>query len=114
MRDPDTPDRESALGGEILAPSGRSLPVLAVVYLVYNAGLNSPIEPSLCLEAIRLAPILVRLMPDDPEVAGLLALLLLTESRRASRLRPDGSLVLLGEQTAGSGKTSCSRSPQTR
>jgi RNA polymerase sigma-70 factor (ECF subfamily) len=76
----------------------RLRPVLAVVYLVYNAGRNSPTEPSLCLEAIRLARILARLMPDEPEVAGLLALLLLTESRRASRLRPDGSLVLLGEQ----------------
>ena len=76
----------------------RLSPVLAVVYLVYNAGLTSPAEPSLCLEAIRLARILATLMPDEPEVAGLLALLLLTESRRASRLRPDGSLVLLGEQ----------------
>jgi len=73
-------------------------PVLAVVYLVYNAGLTSPAEPSLCQEAIRLARILATLMPDEPEVAGLLALLLLTESRRASRLRPDGSLVLLGDQ----------------
>jgi RNA polymerase sigma-70 factor (ECF subfamily) len=72
--------------------------VLAVVYLVYNAGLTSPAEPGLCSEAIRLARILVTLMPDEPEVAGLLALLLLTESRRASRTRPDGSLVLLGEQ----------------
>src|SRR5207302_26513 len=44
------------------------------------------------------ARILATLMPDEPEVAGLLALLLLTESRRASRTRPDGSLVLLGEQ----------------
>ena len=78
--------------------SDRLRPVLAVVYLVYNAGLTSPAEPSLCLEAIRLARILATLMPDEPEVAGLLALLLLTESRRASRLRPDGSLVLLGEQ----------------
>jgi RNA polymerase sigma-70 factor, ECF subfamily len=73
-------------------------PVLAVVYLVYNAGLTSPAEPSLCLEAIRLARILATLMPDEPEVAGLLALLLLSESRRASRTGPDGSLVLLGEQ----------------
>jgi RNA polymerase sigma-70 factor (ECF subfamily) len=73
-------------------------PVLAVVYLVYNAGLNSPAEPGLCPEAIRLSRILAKLMPDEPEVAGLLALLLLTESRRASRMRPDGSLVLLGEQ----------------
>jgi RNA polymerase sigma-70 factor (ECF subfamily) len=77
---------------------GRLPPVLAVVYLVYNAGLASAAEPSLCAEAIRLARILATLMPDEPEVAGLLALLLLTESRRASRMAPDGSLVLLGEQ----------------
>jgi hypothetical protein len=76
----------------------RLRPVLAVVYLVYNAGLSSPAEPDLCEEAIRLARILAARMPDEPEVAGLLALLLLTESRRASRTRPDGSLVLLGEQ----------------
>jgi Sigma-70, region 4 len=76
----------------------RLRPVLAVVYLVYNAGITSPTEPGLCSEAIRLARILATLMPDEPEVAGLLALLLLTESRRASRTRPDGSLVLLGEQ----------------
>jgi RNA polymerase sigma-70 factor (ECF subfamily) len=78
--------------------SDRLRPVLAVVYLVYNAGLTSPAEAELCSEAIRLARILATLMPDEPEVAGLLALLLLTESRRASRTRPDGSLVLLGEQ----------------
>jgi RNA polymerase sigma-70 factor, ECF subfamily len=77
---------------------GRLRPVLAVVYLVYNAGLASPAEPGLCAEAVRLARILVSLLPDEPEVAGLLALLLLTESRRASRTRPDGSMVLLGEQ----------------
>jgi RNA polymerase sigma-70 factor, ECF subfamily len=76
----------------------RLRPVLAVVYLVYNAGLTSPAEPGLCPEAIRLARILATLLPDEPEVAGLLALLLLTESRRSSRLRADGSLVLLGEQ----------------
>ena len=76
----------------------RLRPVLAVVYLVYNAGLTSPAEPGLCSEAIRLARILATLMPGEPEVAGLLALLLLTESRRASRTRPDGSLALLGEQ----------------
>jgi RNA polymerase sigma-70 factor (ECF subfamily) len=77
---------------------GRLRPVLAVVYLVYNAGLSSPAEPDLCAEAIRLARVLAALMPDEPEVAGLLALLLLTESRRASRTGADGSLVLLGEQ----------------
>jgi RNA polymerase sigma-70 factor, ECF subfamily len=76
----------------------RLRPVLAVVYLIYNAGLSSPANPGLCAEAIRLARILAALMPDEPEVAGLLALLLLTESRRVSRTRLDGSLVLLGEQ----------------
>ncbi|HEY0803532.1 MAG TPA: DUF6596 domain-containing protein, partial [Pseudonocardiaceae bacterium] len=68
---------------------------------VYTAGLNNPAEPGLCPEAIRLARILGTLMPDEPEVAGLLALLLLTESRRASRIGPDGSLVLLAEQDRG-------------
>jgi RNA polymerase sigma-70 factor (ECF subfamily) len=77
---------------------GRLRPVLAVVYLIYTAGLTSPAGPGLCSEAIRLARILATLMPDEPEAAGLLALLLLTESRRASRTRPDGSLVLLAEQ----------------
>jgi RNA polymerase sigma-70 factor (ECF subfamily) len=77
---------------------GRLRPVLAVVYLIYNAGLNNPAEPGLCAEAVRLARTLSTLMPDEPEVAGLLALLLLTESRRPSRTAADGSLVLLGDQ----------------
>jgi RNA polymerase sigma-70 factor, ECF subfamily len=76
----------------------RLRPVLAVVYLIYNTGATSPAGPDLCAEAIRLARILAALMPDEPEAAGLLALLLLTESRRASRTRPDGSLALLGDQ----------------
>jgi RNA polymerase sigma-70 factor, ECF subfamily len=76
----------------------RLRPVLAVVYLVYNAGLSGSANPELCAEAIRLARVLAALMPDEPEVAGLLALLLLTESRRASRTGADGSLLLLGEQ----------------
>jgi RNA polymerase sigma-70 factor, ECF subfamily len=81
-------------------PAARELPdrlrsVLAVVYLVYNAGLTSP---GLCTEAIRLARVLAALMPDEPEVAGLLALVLLIESRRPSRVRSDGSFVPLGEQ----------------
>jgi RNA polymerase sigma-70 factor (ECF subfamily) len=76
----------------------RLRPVLAVVYLIYTAGLASPAEPGLGPEAIRLARILATLMPGEPEVAGLLTLLLLTESRRASRTRPDGSLALLDEQ----------------
>jgi RNA polymerase sigma-70 factor (ECF subfamily) len=76
----------------------RLRPVLAVVYLIYNAGFTSSTAPDLCAEATRLARILATLMPDEPEVAGLLALLLLTESRRSSRTRADGSLVLLGKQ----------------
>jgi RNA polymerase sigma-70 factor (ECF subfamily) len=84
-------------------PADHDLPtrlphVLAVIYLIYNAGLSRPEEPLLCTEAIRLGRVLAALMPDEPEVAGLLALLLLCESRRASRTRPDGRLVLLGEQ----------------
>src|SRR6202022_2343459 len=66
--------------------------------LVSNPGRASAAEPGLGSEAIRLARILATLMPGEPEVAGLLALLLLTESRRASRTRPDGSLALLAEQ----------------
>jgi RNA polymerase sigma-70 factor, ECF subfamily len=84
-------------------PSGHELPdrlrpVLAVVYLIYTAGLTNATDLGLCAEAIRLARLLASLLPDEPEVAGLLALLLLTESRRPSRTRPDGSLVLLGDQ----------------
>jgi RNA polymerase sigma-70 factor, ECF subfamily len=75
--------------------------VLAVIYLIYNAGLTRSGEPLLCWEAIRLARILLALMPDEPEVFGLLALLLLTESRRPSWLRADGSLAVLAEQDRG-------------
>ncbi|RVX43924.1 RNA polymerase sigma-70 factor (ECF subfamily) [Nonomuraea polychroma] len=73
-------------------------PVLAVIYLIYTTGHSGPEEPGLCGEAIRLARLLAALMPDEPEVSGLLALLLLIESRRAARTRPDGSLAVLGEQ----------------
>ncbi len=77
--------------------------VLAVVYLIYNAGHTSPSGETLhrvelCDEAVRLARLLVELMPDEPEAVGLLALLLLLESRRPSRTAPDGSLVLLAAQ----------------
>jgi len=72
--------------------------VLAVIYLIYNASWSQQPGSALASEAIRLARILVSLMPDEPEAAGLLALLLLTESRRTSRTRPDGSLVLLADQ----------------
>ena len=81
----------------------RLRPVLAVVYLVFNEGYVSSggddlVRPDLCAEAIRLARLLAELMPDEPEVIGLLALLLLTESRRAARTAADGSLVLLPDQ----------------
>jgi RNA polymerase sigma-70 factor (ECF subfamily) len=84
-------------------PADHELPdrlraVLSVIYLIYTAGLNRQSERGLCAEAIRLARILVTLMPDEPEAAGVLALLLLTEARRAARFRPDGSLALLAEQ----------------
>src|SRR5207237_2546437 len=52
----------------------------------------------LCAEAILLGRVLAELMPDEPEVMGLLALMLLTESRRAARTTPDGALVLLADQ----------------
>ena len=73
-------------------------PVLAVVYLVYNAGLDGRGVSGLCGEAIRLARLLAALMPDEAEVTGLLALLLLIEARRATRTAPDGSPVVLAQQ----------------
>jgi len=81
----------------------RLRPVLAVVYLLYNAGLTSTVEPDLCSEAIRIARILVTLMPDEPEVAGLLALLLLTQSRRTSRMRPTAPSCCSASRTADDG-----------
>ena len=72
--------------------------VLATVYLVYSAGTERPDGACLRGEAIRLARLLSSLMADEPEVAGLLALLLLTESRRRARFASDGSLVLLRDQ----------------
>jgi len=81
----------------------RLRPVLAVLYLVFNEGYTASsgdelIRQDLCAEAIRLARVLVELMPDEPEAIGLLALMLLIESRRAARTAADGSLVLLPDQ----------------
>ncbi|MBV8980517.1 MAG: RNA polymerase sigma factor [Acidimicrobiia bacterium] len=81
----------------------RLKPVLAVVYLVFNEGYlasagDDLVRVELCDEAIRLARLLADLMPDEPEAIGLLALLLLTESRRPARTAADGSLVRLADQ----------------
>ena len=81
-RDADLPDR---LAG-----------VLAVVYLIFNQGYEG--SPGLCAEAVRLGRLLAELMPDEAEVTGLLALMLLVESRRDARVDADGALVPLPEQ----------------
>lgn len=81
-RDADLPDR---LNG-----------VLGVVYLIFNEGYGG--SPELCAEAVRLGRLLSELMPDEPEVTGLLALMLLVESRRPARKGADGALVPLPDQ----------------
>jgi RNA polymerase sigma-70 factor (ECF subfamily) len=88
-------------------PSGNELPqrlesVLAVIYLVFNEGYSassgsSVTRSDLSEEAIRLGRLLVRLLPD-PEAMGLLALMLLQESRRSARTSPEGDLILLEDQ----------------
>ncbi|WP_132189774.1 MULTISPECIES: RNA polymerase sigma factor [Kribbella] len=77
--------------------------VLAVVYLIFNEGYAASsgdelIRTELCQEAIRLGRLLVDLMPDEPEAVGLLALMLLQESRRPARTAADGTLVRLPDQ----------------
>ncbi|WP_328784965.1 RNA polymerase sigma factor [Streptomyces canus] len=84
-RDADLPDR---LKG-----------VLAVVYLIFNEGYDGTAD--LCAEAVRLGRLLAELMPDEPEVTGLLALMLLIESRRAARTDDSGELVPLSEHDRG-------------
>jgi RNA polymerase sigma factor (sigma-70 family) len=83
--------------------AGRLRVVLHVLYLLFNEGYTTSSGPSLhradlTTEAIRLTRMLQRLVPDDGEVTGLLAVMLLTEARRAARTDPDGSIVPLAEQ----------------
>jgi RNA polymerase sigma-70 factor (ECF subfamily) len=74
--------------------------VMAVVYLIFNEGYTAA-RADLCGEAIRLGRLLAGLMPDEPEVTGLLALMLLTEARRPARITDGGDLVLLADQDRG-------------
>jgi RNA polymerase sigma-70 factor, ECF subfamily len=93
-------------------PSAEDLParisgVLAVLFLVFNEGYlatgpdTDPVRHDLTAEAIRLTRLIRALMPDDGEVAGLLALMLLTEARRTARVSASGELVTLDEQDRG-------------
>ena len=91
-----------------VVPADHELPdrlssALAALYLIFNEGYAATagealIRRELCSEAIRLTRILRRLMPDEPEVAGLLALMLLHDSRREARTGPAGELMLLEDQ----------------
>ena len=103
--------RIKASGAQFAMPSQAELPqrlvaVLRVLYLIFNEGYTASSGPALqrvelTAEAIRLARQLLDRLPEDGEVAGLLALMLLSDARRAARTRPDGSLVPLAEQDRG-------------
>ncbi len=81
----------------------RTESVLAALYLLFNEGYSATagaelVRGGLCAEAVRLARTLAELMPDEPEVNGLLALLMLTDARRAARVDDGGDLIPLEEQ----------------
>jgi RNA polymerase sigma-70 factor, ECF subfamily len=98
-------------GIPLSVPADHELPerlrsVLAVLYLVFNEGYASSagddlVRNDLCDEAIRLAKLLAVSMPDEPEALGLLALMLLHDSRREARTDPEGDVILLEDQDRG-------------
>jgi RNA polymerase sigma-70 factor (ECF subfamily) len=92
-----------AAGIPLRVPPDHLLPervqaVLSVLYLIFNEGYGPPPRAELCDEALRLGKVLAVLMPDEPEVHGLLALMLLHDARRRARLDARGELVLLDNQ----------------
>ena len=103
--------RQAGIALRVPAPEdlpARLAAVLRVVYLVFTEGHTATsgaalIRGELCDQAIRLARALAGLLPGEPEVTGLLALLLLTDARRDARTGPGGDLILLADQDRSRG-----------